>query len=151
MLAGKLFASVAAFAALGAPLAAQAADASTVITTAVTSHVSQSSKGFKPIPAKLYVVDVDTRDCFDGGATGSAASDFVQNCSTLAAMMPEARRIPQIKSQVERALCPRVETVGADGKKTSEKVCRTPLTVSKINSLNNYQVVSLAYQLDILR
>lgn len=150
MFAGKLFASVAAFAALATPLAANAGDAK-VVTTAVTSSISQSGKGMKPIPAKLYLVDVNTNDCFEGGATGSAASDFVQNCSTLAAMMPESRRIPSIKSQVEKVLCPRVETVGADGKKSAEKVCRTDLTVSKISGLNNYQVVSLAYQLDIIR
>lgn len=148
MFAGKLFASVAALAALAAPIAAQAGDAK-VITTAVTSSVSQSGKDFKPIPAKLYLVDVDTSDCFEGGVNGSAAGDFAANCSTLASMMPEARRIPSIKSRVEKVLCPRVETVGPDGKKTSAKVCRTELTVSKINSLNNYQVVGLAYQLDI--
>lgn len=150
MFAGKLFASAAALVALAAPLAAQAGDAK-VVTTAVTSSVSQSSKGFKPIPAKLYLVDVNTSDCFEGGATGSAASDFVQNCSTLAAMMPESRRIPSLRSQVENVLCPRVASVGEDGKKTSQRVCRTPLTSAKIASLNNYQVVGLAYQLDILR
>lgn len=150
MLAGKLFASVAALAALAAPLAAQAGDAK-VITTVVTSSASAAGSALKPLPAKLYLVDVDTRDCFEGGATGSAAGDFAQNCSTLASMMPEARLIPSIKGRVEKVLCPRVETISADGKKAYEKVCRTPLTVSKINSLNNYQVVSLAYQLDIIR
>lgn len=150
MFAGKLFASAALLAALAAPMAAQAGDAK-VITTISTGAAAQAGIGAKALPSKLYLVDVDTSDCFEGGVTGSAASDFAANCSTLISMMPEARLIPSLRGRVEKALCPRVESVGEDGKKTSTKVCRTELTVSKINSLNNYQIVGLAYQLQILR
>lgn len=147
MFAGKLFVSAAAFAVLAAPLSATAGDAK-VVTTAVTTSISKSGPKLAPLPAKLYLISVDTGDCFEGGSYGSAAADFAQNCAGLMGAMPENRRIPSIRNQVAKVLCPRVATTDADGKTTTETVCRTSINPNK---LNNYQVVGLAYQLGILR
>lgn len=147
MFAGKLFVTAAAYAALAVPMSAHAGDAK-VVTTAVTTSISKTAPKLAPLPAKLYLVSVDTGDCFEGGTYGSAAADFAQNCAGLMGAMPESRRIPSIKTQVAKVLCPRVTTTDADGKSKSEEVCRTSINPNK---LSDYQVVGLAYQLGILR
>lgn len=130
MNARNILAAAAAIATLAAPIAAQAAEPA-------------------PLPSKLYLVDVDTRECFE--ATGVSRNDIVTAfdsvCRDVMQIMPTQRRIKHIRLRVDRALCPRVEiTDAATGKVSKERQCRTSINPRK---LNDYQVVFLAHQLRI--
>lgn len=122
--------------------------AAAIATVALASGFAATAqaKELKPLPAKLYILNVDTSECFDlrDGTVEGLRSSQNAICPGLQ-FMPEARRIPAMRSAVVAQLCPYER--GEDGKKVRN--CRIDRTVRQLNRLNDYAVVSLYHQLGL--
>lgn len=103
----------------------------------------------KPLPAKLLLVDVNTRDCRDLEDSIGLVGSWTDRCGGLMGAMPEQRLMPQIKSRVRNVLFPRA--MDENGKRTGDRVQRVAAIDERTYSkLNDYQVAFLAYQLGVI-